>query len=272
MKVHPPAYKIIRPNKHRLPILLSVPHCGTLFTEDLYKQFDQKHLQYPDDTDWFVDQLYDFAPALGITMIVAQYSRYVIDLNRDPAGKPLYEDGRAITQIVPTHTFFGQPLYSRAPPTDDNIQLRRERYFHPYHLRLQEELQQLQQTFPHVLLWDAHSIRKSVPTIREDPFPDLILGNQNGYSASAELIRVAVSHLSEDKSYDFLENDPFKGGYITRHHGNPQQGVHALQLEMAKSIYMDEETSTYLPDQADKIRKILIKTLIALASQLKIHI
>ena len=100
----------------------------------------------------------------------------------------------------------------------------------------------------------------------------MILGSQNGCSASSELIRIAVSHLSEDKSYDFRENDPFKGGYITRHYGNPQQGVHALQLEMAKSLYMDEETSTYIPNCAAKIRTILIETLSALASQLKIQV
>ena len=116
MKVNPPAYKIIRPHEYLLPILLSVPHSGTLFPENLDKDFDQMHLQYPDDTDWFVDQLYDFAPELGITMIVAQYSRYVVDLNRDPTGRPLYEDGRAITQLVPTHTFFGQPLYPQVIP------------------------------------------------------------------------------------------------------------------------------------------------------------
>ena len=107
MIVNPPAYKIIRPDEYLLPILLSVPHCGTHFPEDLHKHFDQKHLKYPDDTDLFVDKLYDFAPALGITMIVAQYSRYVIDLNRDPSGKPLYADGHTTTQLVPTHTFFG---------------------------------------------------------------------------------------------------------------------------------------------------------------------
>ena len=272
MKVNPPAYKIIRPDEYLLPILLSVPHCGTYFPEDLHKHFDQKHLQYPDDTDWFVDKLYDFAPALGITMIVAQYSRYVIDLNRDPSGKPLYADGRTTTQLVPTHTFFGQPLYPQMLPTDEDIQLRKERFFYPYHLQLREELQQLQKTFSHVILWDAHSIRQFVPTIREDPFPDLILGSHNGCSASSELIRIAVSHLSEDKTYDFRENDPFKGGYITRHYGNPHQGIHALQLEMAKSLYMDEETSTYIPNCAAKIRTILIETLSALASQLKIQV
>ena len=99
MKVNPPAYKIIRPDEYLLPILLSVPHCGTYFPEDLHKHFDQKHLQYPDDTDWFVDKLYDFAPALGITMIVAQYSRYVIDLNRDPSGKPLYAMRMVVRQL-----------------------------------------------------------------------------------------------------------------------------------------------------------------------------
>ncbi|MCB9641495.1 MAG: N-formylglutamate amidohydrolase [Myxococcales bacterium] len=269
MSIQAQPFDVIQPKVAALPILVSVPHCGSLFPEELRSLFLPEHLQHPDDTDWFVDQLYDFAPAMGITMLVARYSRYVIDLNRDPHGKPLYNDGRVITELAPTRTFADQPLYQGTPPSEAEVEQRKERYFAPYHQQIQSILAQLQQQHPHVLLWDAHSIRKHVPTIRTQPFPDLILGNQDGNTASSVLIETTIKHLSQDSTYQFSHNDPFKGGYITRHFGRPTQGVHALQLEMAKTLYMDEGTTTYQPQHANKIRDILKRTLEALARDLE---
>jgi N-formylglutamate deformylase len=78
---------------------VSIPHCGTLFPKEIINDFDPALIKAPDDTDWFVDRLYDFAPSLGITMITAVFSRWVIDLNRHPDSKPLYNDGRIITEL-----------------------------------------------------------------------------------------------------------------------------------------------------------------------------
>ncbi len=241
------------------PILVSVPHAGTFFPPEVREQYDQELIKAPDDTDWFVDQLYDFAPAMGITMIVAKVSRWVIDLNRDPDSKPLYGDGRIITNLVPETTFLGQPLYKNDTPDSSEIELRLDTYYRPYHQRIEEELAKLKKGFQKVLLFDAHSIRQVVKSIHTDPFPDLILGDNDGKSAHPELIDAAMTNLG-NKGYQLQHNMPFKGGHITRSFGNPQDNVHALQLEMTKINYMDDAEVLYHPRRADLMRQVLIPT------------
>lgn len=265
----PSPFRIIPAQGPAKPILISVPHAGTAFPPEVAEQLDPQHVQHPDDTDWFVDQLYDFAPALGITMLVANYSRYVIDLNRDPSDAPLYDDGRVITELVPTRTFLDEPLYPTTPPTQEELARRRSLYYDPYHDELRSLLEALRGEFPHVLLWDAHSIRRVVSTIRPDPFPDLILGNQQGKTADAALIDCAWRHLSEATDFHSAHNTPFQGGTITRSFGQPTQGIHALQLEMTKPNYMDEDTTTYLPTRAATIRALLQTIFLDLAETLR---
>ena len=109
--LHEEPFKIYSPTGPAVPILVSVPHCGVAFPDDIRSQYKASLIDAPDDTDWFVDRLYDFAPSMGMTMITATYSRWVIDLNRDPDSKPLYSDGRIITALCPSTTFLGEPLY-----------------------------------------------------------------------------------------------------------------------------------------------------------------
>jgi N-formylglutamate deformylase len=255
-------FQVIAPAVGRAPVLLSVPHCGAQFPEELKNEFRQDLIAAPDDTDWFVHQLYDFAPAMGITMIHAVYSRWVIDLNRNPEDKPLYSDGRIITGLCPTTTFFGQPIYKdgRKAVAVAEIKWRVEQYYQPYHLKLAELLNELKASFGRVLLWDCHSIRQHVPTIHKDKFPDLILGDADGTSASPGLIETAIKNL-ESSGYSFQHNYPFKGGYITRHYGQPAENQHALQLEMSKVGYMDDGEKNYDQARADKMRQVLKHTL-----------
>lgn len=260
----------IRPaTAQEVPILLSVPHCGTVFPDELQEQFLPGHAKFPDDTDWFVDTLYDFAPALGITMVSARISRYVIDLNRNPEEKPLYSDGRLITGLCPTTTFVGEPLYrdGRTSVEPGEIQRRLSSYFAPYHLKLQSLLDGLRERHGQVLLWDCHSIRRHVPTIHKDPFPDLILGDADGTSASPGVIEAALGVL-DHSGYRTLHNTPFKGGYITRHFGMPAKRQHALQLEMTKVNYMDNTERTYDSRRAERMRSVLREVFLKLIDQL----
>jgi N-formylglutamate deformylase len=264
-------YTIRAPSTKKIPILISVPHCGTAFPDELKDQYKPELIQTPDDTDWFVDKLYDFAPALGVTMITAHYSRWVIDLNRDPQSKPLYSDGRIITELCPTTTFLGEALYrdERKEISSSEIERRVKEYYRPYHAKLEESLDGLKQKFGKVLLWDCHSIRQLVPTIRKEKFPDLILGDADGTSASKDLIQPALDSLKAS-SLKLSHNHPFKGGYITRHFGKPQQNQHALQLEMTKVNYMDDDEKEYDKDRANKIRLVLENTLTKLSDQLAV--
>ncbi|MDL5047345.1 N-formylglutamate amidohydrolase [Oscillatoria amoena NRMC-F 0135] len=262
-------YQIIAPATFRVPVLLSVPHCGTKLPEGIISQYVQSLVKSPDDTDWFVNRLYDFAPAMGITMIHAVYSRWVIDLNRNPDDKPLYSDGRIITGLCPATTFFGEPLYAdgRKEVDEGEVNNRLQQYFVPYHQKLQELLIDIKSKFGVVLLWDCHSIRQSVPTIHKEKFPDLILGDADGTSASPGLIETTIKGL-ESGGYTFRHNYPFKGGYITRHYGKPMDNIHALQLEMSKVNYMDDTEKHYDEPRANRMRKVLMTTLESLIEQL----
>lgn len=215
----------------------------------------------PDDTDWFVDKLYDFAPSMGITTIQAVYSRWVVDLNRDPESKPLYSDGRIITALCPTTDFFGNPIYydNRDKVSQDEVERRVSAYYTPYHDKIEELLTDLKNQFGKVLLWDCHSIRQFVPTIRKEKFPDLILGDADGTSASPGLIEISLKGL-ENSNYQVNHNHPFKGGYITRSFGKPLDNQHALQLEMSKVMYMNDEELEYDSKRAEGVRSVLKST------------
>ena len=259
------SFKISLPEGSRVPLLLSVPHCGSHFPEELIGEFRPNQIQFPDDTDWFVDQLYDFAPAMGITMITATHSRWVIDLNRDPENKPLYSDGRIITGLCPTTNFLGESLYkdNRIEVIASEVERRKKKYYEPYHQQIGELLKDIKAEFGKVLLWDCHSIRQYVGTIYKENFPDLILGDADGVSASPQIIELAFNGL---KSSDFSisHNFPFKGGFITRHYGKPLENQQALQLEMTKINYMDDTETKYQEGRAEKMRSLLKKVLSSL--------
>lgn len=249
-------YNITEAHGERVPIILSSPHSGTAFPKEIADQLKPEYVKQPDDTDWFIDRLYDFAPALGIIMISANYNRWVIDLNRDPKSKPLYDDGRVITELVTTTTFNRDRIYKDQTPDQAEIDRRIKKYYDPYHEKVKSLLKETKNEFGKALLFDAHSIRKSVPGIRPEPFPELILGDADGLSASAEITKIALKTLKKD-IYELSHNHPFKGGYITRSFGDPKNNIHALQLEMAKTNYMDDSELDYHPERAKNLRVLL---------------
>jgi len=249
-------YHITEPTAPKVPIIISSPHSGTYFPDDIKTRLHPDKAERPDDADWFIDTLYDFAPEMGITLIKANYCRWVIDLNRDPESKPLYTDGRVITGLVPFTDFNGKPLYTGATPDEVEVAERVQKYYLPYHEKLEELLEQTKQQFGAALLFDAHSIRRVVPGIQADAFPELILGDNDETSASASVIKTAWDVL-KNSGYQATHNTPFKGGHITRYFGKPDNNIHALQLEMAKTNYMDATETEYRPENAEKIRAVL---------------
>jgi N-formylglutamate deformylase len=261
-------FEITQPATQLLPIVISVPHAGTAFPDDIQAEL-KSGLLPPDDTDWFVHQLYDFATELGIPLLKANYSRWVVDLNRNPDSTPLYNDGRVLTGLCTTTTFLGEPIYTdeRTEVAVAEVARRKALYFESYHQALQQLLDDTKARFGQVLLWDCHSIRRLVPAIHAGPFPDLILGSADQTSASAELIGQALQQLGSGR-YSLSHNTPFKGGYITRHFGQPQAQQHALQLEMSKDVYMDDAEQAYDQTRAHQIRTILRETLRTLGQSL----
>jgi N-formylglutamate deformylase len=251
-------YFLVEPAGEKVPVILSVPHSGVEFPGELKNHFRAELMAQPDDTDWFVHELYNFAPELGITVIHARYSRWVIDLNRDPESVPLYTDGRIITELVPKTDFLGNEIYvdKKFLPDDEETSRRLETYYKPYYRKIESLLAERIAEFGHVLLWDAHSIRRFVPTIQSAAFPDLILGDNDEKSASKEIIEIALDGLKHGK-FGVNHNAPFKGGFITRNFGNPGRRVYALQLEMAKMNYMDDDELTFNEPRANEVRSVL---------------
>jgi N-formylglutamate deformylase len=242
-----------------VPILISVPHSGTYVPDDIRAQMDPRLAEQLPDTDWFVDQLYDFAPAMGIAIIRSSICRYVVDLNRDPKGASLYADGRRETNVVPTRSFAGESLY--APdmlPDEAEVARRIDRYFKPYHQSIRDYLLALRRRYTQVILYDAHSIVRRVDAISSSDFPDLILGDLNQSTANLSLIDKVWSVL-QGSGYQASHNEPFKGGYITRSFA--AEGVHCLQVERSQDIYMDVANKCL---DSDKVRMLQDRALIPL--------
>jgi N-formylglutamate deformylase len=220
------------------PLMIDVPHAGTHVPPGVAARLTPVARSAP-DTDWHVDRLYAFARAAGATLLTATHSRIVVDLNRDPSGIALYP-GADNTELCPTRTFANEPIYRGAGPDVAEIAERRARYFDPYHAVLANELERIRARHGHAVLLDGHSIRSEVPRFFAGRLPDLNLGTADGASCAADLRAVATEVLAGAAGCTHAIDGRFKGGYVPRHHGQPLRGVHALQLEMAQRIYMDE--------------------------------
>lgn len=220
------------------PLIISIPHLGTQIPESLRAQYTDIALTVA-DTDWHLDRLYAFAKEIGATILGARISRYVIDLNRPPNDESLYP-GQTTTSLCPTETFRGEPLYRESCAPDAQERQRRVRmYWQPYHDALAAELKRLRDAHANVLLWEAHSIASVLPRLFDGKLPDLNIGTQDGRTADSR-VQSGAERAAAASGFTWIANGRFKGGYITRHFGAPQNGIHAIQLEMCQSTYMNE--------------------------------
>lgn len=221
------------------PLLVSLPHDGSALPPELVERLVPAARSTP-DTDWFVSRLYDFARELGASILVPNYSRYVIDLNRPPDDVSLYP-GQNTTGLCATVMFTGEPLYLPGQePTPEEIASRIQTYWRPYHDTLQGELARLKTEHGRAVLWEGHSIRGRMPFLFEGRLPDINLGTASGASCSPAVQARLEAIIAAQSDYSWVVNGRFKGGYITRAYGAPEQGVHAVQLELAQDAYMDE--------------------------------
>ncbi|HEY5204486.1 MAG TPA: N-formylglutamate deformylase [Roseiarcus sp.] len=219
------------------PLVVSIPHAGTdLLTFE--PNFASPWLARK-DADWRLDALYDFVASLGATLVRTRLSRSIIDVNRDPSGASLYP-GQATTELVPTTTFDGEPLYRPGfKPDAAGIADRRRLYFDPHHAALAGEIARLRQKHQRVALFDAHSIRSVVPRLFDGELPMFNLGTNSGASCDPRL-REAIGAVLAASGQRSIVDGRFKGGWITRAYGKPSEGVEALQFELACRAYMQE--------------------------------
>jgi len=247
-----PAFTLSRGNA---PLLISMPHAGTYVPPAIAERLTDEARQVP-DTDWHLPRLYDFAEAIGASVLVATHSRYVVDMNRPPDGASLYP-GQSVTGLCPVDTFDDTPVY-RDPsllPDDAEVQARREQVWQPYHDALANELTRLRAAHGVAVLWDAHSIRSLLPRFFEGKLPDFNLGTGRGISCDPGMAEAVHAEARAASGYTSVLNGRFTGGYITRHYGRPADNVHAIQLEMTQCAYMQEALPfDYLPEVAGKVQ------------------
>ena len=218
------------------PLVVAFPHGGTGLA-GLDARFISPWLARR-DADWWIAELYAFVRDLGATTVATGISRSVIDCNRDPSGASLYP-GAATTELVPTTTFDGEPLYRGALPDADEIAARRAAYFDPYHAALSAEIARVRAMHPRVVVYDAHSIRSRIPRLFDGQLPQFNIGTNDGVTCASAL-ETAIADACAASDLGHVVNGRFKGGWSTRHYGQPATGVHAVQMELALRGYLAE--------------------------------
>jgi N-formylglutamate deformylase len=249
---------IFRHHDGELPLLVSVPHDGRDIPDDIRGRMTDAGLAIP-DTDWHVAQLYSFVEDIGASTVVANYSRYVVDLNRPADDAPLYE-GQIATGLCPVTTFAGDAIYRSGGLDEVESAQRVERFWRPYHQHIRDTLDRLRAIHGFALLWDAHSIPSVVPRLFEGELPELNLGSNNSRSCH-QAIEQSVTAVATSSIHSAVVNGRFKGGYITRQYGEPDKGIHAMQLEIAQRAYMSEASATFDENKAGTLRVTLRKML-----------
>ena len=250
------------------PLVVSFPHTGTDIPLEIERRLASPWLARK-DADWWVERLYDFAAELGATTVRTAISRTVIDVNRDPSGASLYP-GQATTELCPTTTFDGEPLYQAGEePGAAEIGLRRGTWFEPYHDALAVEIETLRARHGKVVLYEAHSIRSRIPRLFDGELPHFNIGTNSGASCDPALT-AAVEAACDASPFSRVTNGRFKGGWTPRRYGQPEAGVHAIQMELACRGYMEDpevaptpETwpAPYDPARAAPMRAVLTEIL-----------
>ncbi|WP_312530813.1 N-formylglutamate deformylase [Paracoccus sp. (in: a-proteobacteria)] len=244
------------------PIILGLPHTGTWVPDEIRAKLNARG-QILADTDWHIERLYDgLLP--GATTVRALFHRYVIDANRGPDDASLYP-GQNTTGLVPVTDFDGEPIWLENP-SDAEIAARKATYHAPYHAALAAEIERVKARHGVAILYDCHSIRSHIPFLFEGTLPDFNIGTNNGATCDAS-IEQATFAICAASGRTHVLNGRFKGGWTTRHYGQPQDGVHAIQMELAQASHLTTEAVpfSYDEEKAEAMRVHLRKILDALA-------
>lgn len=235
------------------PLILGFPHTGTEVSEDVMADLNDTG-QALADTDWHIHHLYaDLVP--DVTRVRTRVHRYVVDVNRDPTGKSLYP-GQNTTTLCPLTNFDGVPIYrDGAEPDASEVARRRDTYHAPYHQALSDEIARIRAQHGFAILYDCHSIRSQIPFLFEGTLPDFSIGTDRGVTCASRIETAVLRQCEAAEGFSSVLNGRFKGGWTTRHYGQPGESVHAIQMELAQSTYMVEAPPwTYDASRAEQTR------------------
>lgn len=244
------------------PIVLASPHAGTFVPDDVLAQLNDNGQKLA-DTDWHIDRLYD-GLIRDVTRVSATFHRYVIDANRDPDGTSLYP-GQNTTTLVPMTDFNGADIW-KTPPDIEDLRARKRGFHAPYHAALRGELDRVRDLHGFAILFDCHSIAPDIAFLFDGTLPDFNIGTNLGVTCAPEVEATVVAICNAAQPYTSTLNGRFKGGWTTRHYGQPDTGIHAIQMELAQSTYLSHAAQpwAYDPDKANRLRPHLCKILTAL--------
>jgi N-formylglutamate deformylase len=239
------------------PIILGLPHTGTDVPDDIFQRLNANG-KILADTDWHIHTLYDgLLP--DVTTVRAKFHRYVIDANRDPEGVSLYP-GQNTTGLISTTDFDGKAIWNQGQePTEADIKTRLKKFHAPYHAALKAEIDRIKAIHGIAVLYDCHSIRSLIPFLFEGRLPDFNIGTDSGRSCHSSIEQAVQEITADAKGFTSILNGRFKGGWTTRHYGKPEQGIHAIQMELTQASHLSTEAPpfTYEKDKAAKLRKTL---------------
>ena len=266
-----PAFTIARPAVQTAPLVFASPHSGRRYSPDFVASVRLDPVSLRRSEDSFVDELFAAAPSHGAPLLAATFPRAFCDPNReawelDPAmfdeALPVWVNTTSarvgaglgtIARVVAS----GEAIYRRKLRFAE-AELRVQAFWQPYHDALHALIGETRRRFGSCLLIDCHSMPAAVQQPRGGV--DVILGDAHGTACGARTVRL-VEQVLDGLGYRVRRNDPYAGGFVTRHYGRPSEGVEALQIEICRSLYMDETRIERLPAFADMQRNMA--TLIA---------
>lgn len=254
---HSPAFEISAPAEQRLPIVFCSPHSGRAYPCEFLTETRLGPDAVRRSEDLFVDQLFDFAPALGAPLIAARFPRAFLDVNREPYElDPAMFEGELPIGVnsasvrvagglgtIPRIVAEREEIYRRKLPLSE-IEARVDRLYFPFHEALEQLLNETRSRFGFAILLDCHSMPSTVRTQVGGRRADIVLGDRFGVSAAQNFVIAATQHL-QGLGFEVSRNKPYAGGFITERYGAPREGVHAIQIEINRGLYADE--ANFLP-------------------------
>ncbi|WP_083747766.1 N-formylglutamate amidohydrolase [Teichococcus deserti] len=270
----PGPFTLLRPTRLRAPLVFASPHSGRVYPAEFLAESRLDALAVRRSEDSFVEELFAAAPELGLPLLAATFPRVYCDANREPweldpnmfdgplpawvnSASPRVGAGLGtIARVVAS----GQPVYRRRLAFSE-AEARVQRCWQPYHAALAELIAETRAAFGCCLVIDCHSM----PAHPGQPAnaPDMVLGDAHGTACATKAVRRVEEQLW-GMGYRVRRNDPYAGGYVTRHYGRPREAVHVLQIEIARSLYMDEAAIERLPAMA-RLQHDLTSMIAALA-------